>query len=399
MIRTVRSAAFTLIELLVVILIIAILAGMLMTAVNMVLERARITKTELRMQDLRSMFKQTAEEHRSPVGWYQQQAGLGGVVEFRGKDFKIQDTYGNWELWTDLDNHDYGYDYVDGWNYGSPYEGWDTYYYGYLWATKWRISHPVPKTGSWFTEQDYADQPHLFAFPWPETDKIYATARPPRQAHTNHSTGEPVTYPLVCQDADDLDDEGYQTASLSGLSPVKTLRLMIAAGLFERQGVDPSRYFTDRGDDRPWNDAWGSPLVVAYGLFQPPDSGYVGAPYIGNHSQIDGKGVERLDGWRVTEARKRYGYSRALYLAFAAPGPVLPRQLPGGARTEDDPLVWEADIWPTLWDEITTSCEGGAWTGATFTDTRAREPWGGFRTESRDGYRHLLSAPVDIRGF
>lgn len=140
--------------------------------------------------------------------------------------------------------------------------------------------------------------------------------------------------------------------------------------LMELTGVlpDPAAYPGDRGRDRRWNDAWGNPLVIAHGVYQDR------AVALANRSDS------------LLQARRTYGYSRAVYLAIAAAGPHF-------TRDSDFDVTLQA-----VWDQAVAVCnrddDGAAlWTERGFADP----PWKGIRRGEEDPLRCFLSAPIELK--
>jgi prepilin-type N-terminal cleavage/methylation domain-containing protein len=164
-------------------------------------------------------------------------------------------------------------------------------------------------------------QPHLFGYPWGKPDLIRAL-------------------PAVASDPD-------ADATLAQLDPTLTPAWIRVSGVAEGAADPIAAWRSDRGTKKPWNDAWGHPLIVAYGMFQP------GAPP-----------ANPPKGWSAArEAMRQYQYSRSVYLSVGACGPELPAGLEPtsdwsdtavlratwtaiNAGVQDRPeLVWNAAAW------------------------------------------------------
>lgn len=215
---------------------------------------------------------------------------------------------------------------------------------------RWQNGQPSAQEGA---DLDLARK-HHFGFPWAQADRI-ASGDP--DAETVPRPGGP---------------ELLSTAVLADLEPRRAVRLLALAGTLPPD--DPATATRDEaaaawGSDRSpragWNDAWGRPLVLAYGIFQPPT------------------------GTAVNLAQRVYQYNRSVYIAAGAPGPEL------GPPLAADPV---ADL-PRLWERIAAVCQAGGrtWTREGF----ASPPWQGVRcaTLEADGrrWRCFLSAPTELK--
>jgi prepilin-type N-terminal cleavage/methylation domain-containing protein len=278
--------AFTLVELLMVIAIILVLAGLLLAAGSVVREQARAAVTETRINGIIQGFATTFRSGGRGVAVAVQEKAALGGV----LRFRGKTSA---ESWTELTSGGAGED----------------------------LALSVPLTGTWLDPVP----PHHFAAPW-------------EQAAAPGTASEPDIDPAT----------RLSTVSLDRLSTAKSADLLALSGVVEDGQAATVR--GDRGRNRPWNDAWGHPLVVAYGLFQP---------------------VTAAD---LREAQQRYGYTRGLYLAVAAAGPEI-----ADAAVRDDlalpvPAAWDADM-AALWTQACTVAGASAWTGAAF----AQPPWKGVR--------------------
>ena len=175
---------------------------------------------------------------------------------------------------------------------------------------------------------------------------------------------------------------------------------MLSAQLLRIGGIlDPQRfatdaaaftaYRTDRQRDRPWNDAWGRPLLLSFGLYHPRKFGAFPQDQF------------------VRSARVAYSYSRSLYIAGAAVGPKLPDSV-SDADIANDAADWTTagtGLLPLLWGHCIvvagTSDGVESWrTDGSVTppfNAFATPPWSGIRRARSNGRYCLLSAPVEIR--
>jgi hypothetical protein len=149
------------------------------------------------------------------------------------------------------------------------------------------------------------------------------------------------------------------------------------------------RRANDRSPRQRWNDGWGQPLIVAYGIYQPPEC-RLGGRYAGDHY--------------VREALTQYQYNRSLYVAVGAPGERLdPVLFPGGAMPDTSAFASYADWSETfidLWAHVAKGCTTGGQT--TWDETSFDSPpWKGTRvgelTVAGKRLRPLLSTPVEIK--
>ncbi|MBN8523782.1 MAG: type II secretion system protein [Planctomycetes bacterium] len=333
--HSMRNAGFSLIELVLVMSIIAVLALLMIPLIGFFREQARWAVTTARMQDLLT----AAAALEKTALTLQRQGGLGGVTLFIRKS----------QAQIDLVNSNP--------SRNNPF-----------------LDTPMAaKPAEWLTQSQY-DQPWYFGFPWNETDRIQARSSSMLPAGT-------------VSESQAIDAAGFQTATLSDLSPLRSFELMSAMGAFNDVADAAASYRTDRGADRRWNDAWGRPLVVAFGLFQPPPRTAI---IYDAYSPI---ATFAQDGWRVAESLKMYGYDRAIYVSVGAVGPSLPAGLPPDSITDPAAGVWTATVLPSLWSRITTACGGSTWTGASF----ASPPWKSVRTAKDTEGACALSAPAVLR--
>jgi type II secretory pathway pseudopilin PulG len=158
---------------------------------------------------------------------------------------------------------------------------------------------------------------------------------------------------------------------LGQLSPLRTVELLSVIGLLDGGAT---AYAADRNPNRPWNDLWGNPLIIAYAVFHPS-----------RHS--NGGLRDRY----VKGALKQYGYAKALYLAVGATGPALRAGIAADAATP-------ASL-RDRWLQIRDTCRAAEWTELTW----AAPPgdWREYRkgVQTVDGTREtcLLSAPVELK--
>lgn len=199
-----------------------------------------------------------------------------------------------------------------------------------------------PLVGTW----PDLTRPHLFGWPWGKTNLIGST---------------------------DPDSD----VRLAQLDPTRSPQLVALAGVVE-DGDPIQRWREVRAANRPWNDAWGHPLVVAWGLFQP------GQP----------PATAMKSASPVREALRQYQYSRSVYLAVAAGGPALRPALDGV------PDWSQAEPQTVLWAQANEVCQPTAettWDGAAW----AQPPWRGVAIgDAREGGRRLrpfLSAPIEVK--
>jgi prepilin-type N-terminal cleavage/methylation domain-containing protein len=338
--------AFTLIELLVVISIILILAGMILGAVALVRKQARAMVTIQRMEEI------TRSVHGN-IGSDQQAA-----------------------------------DYLHR-RLATMTSG------GLMGVTRFKMDRRflefVRVSGSWIP-RPY--QPPYFPNPWGQrpTDR----------------QGTPTDLP-------DVDEHiPYDTRSTADLRAHFSPEFMVLAGLIKDDastaGIDEiNKYYSDRNPDRPWNDAWGNPLVVGMGFYQPRLNDSLAVLEViktgGGHTQK----VERVrDDLFVERAHKTYGYAKAFYLSVGALGPKPPSALSALSDTSADWTTPDTGLLDTIYASVTSiagddgsgqqlwrtvgdadpSLEYNAWSDP---------PWKGVRKRKENGQTMFLSAPVEIR--
>jgi prepilin-type N-terminal cleavage/methylation domain-containing protein len=225
---------------------------------------------------------------------------------------------------------------------------------------------PIAHVGTFLAPNS---QKYFFGFPWNQEDRLGGSDSDSMSVGTPPRTVSNV----VLQD----------------LTPMYTEALLEAAGVLPADdpatpGANEAKtaYRSDRSKGSPWNDAWGNPLVIGFGIYQPDTSD------------------------RVANAMKYYQYSRAVYLSCASAGsktfdPVAlaDYQLPQttGPDVTDDSL-WDATR-IKLWNLANQVCQAtGPWDYRGFDAA----PWTGVKVglrawPNRPQYRSFLSAPHEYK--
>lgn len=166
---------------------------------------------------------------------------------------------------------------------------------------------------------------------------------------------------------------------LGWCSPLATPALLQAAGVLPPGADGLAAWRQDRSPSKPWNDAWGNPLVIVYALWQPPRAG----------DPARSSAMMRRD-FYLKAASKAYGTNRALYLAGGSAGPVLAEPLPGTWTTPEE----DRRVLRELWFQIRADADAAEWTEQAWQDP----PWDGVRRKSGPGrQRAILTTPIVLR--
>jgi prepilin-type N-terminal cleavage/methylation domain-containing protein len=185
---------------------------------------------------------------------------------------------------------------------------------------------------------------------------------------------------------------------LRDLNPDFSAECFVLAGLLDATAI--ADYRTDRDPDRPWNDAWGYPIVVGLGLYQPRANTAISAGV----ATFRGSGQTRtFQDLFIRRAVDRYGYARSLYISAGAVGPKLPDTV-SEADLGDASATWTGGgLLAALWTAINDTCNAAdgteVWrTTASGPNPFIDPPWKGVRTASGPGgvYR-LLAAPLEVQ--
>lgn len=159
-------------------------------------------------------------------------------------------------------------------------------------------------------------------------------------------------------------DSPPASATLAGLSADKSVELLVLSGALPADdpatgGVDETAAaYAKRKGDQPFCDYWGNPLVVVYGVYQPPAD-------------------------RVQDMYSSYGYNRSVYISVGALGPIHSVGFSG------DPA---ADA-PLIWADVAARGKAAEWTELSW-DSAA---WEGVRVEKDDRKRAFVMAPLELK--
>ncbi len=235
-----------------------------------------------------------------------------------------------------------------------------------------------------------------------ETNNRYAmwnNARPAAASldgnYTSSAASQCLPFPWGQQTLHDTIGQATGTKfpfALPTMSPLASLELLILAGV----EVDAARWATDRGSKRPFNDAWGHPLVIGYAFYQPRRNTTVSIRTMqvggGSYTGVDAIRNVIYEDLFFTHAEKTYQYTKAVYLVAAAAGPVLTQPLSGSATVANLAADQTA-----IWNQATTACEAGRWDAEAWT----APPWNGVKQGRANvggiKVRSFTGAPVMIK--
>ncbi len=182
--------------------------------------------------------------------------------------------------------------------------------------------------------------------------------------------------------------------TLANLSPLKTMPLLQAAGILapDASGLDDFR--TDRNPNKPWNDAWGSPLIVVNASYMPARYDFDDVNDLMPSSQL-GKEIPRMSrdayggrGFFMKKAKDTYGYNRSFYVAVAAAAGHDQDLWPVGWNASDDDATLR-EIWLRISDVVDAS----SWDGSSW----GSPPWTSIHSAEKNGMTNYISPPKEYR--
>jgi prepilin-type N-terminal cleavage/methylation domain-containing protein len=183
-----------------------------------------------------------------------------------------------------------------------------------------------------------------------------------------------------------LDDQGGLTSTIEAhnyraLSPLATPAFLRFAGIMRND----DDWLKDRNTSRPWNDAWGNPLVIAFALYQPMQNTTVTSTWLTtSNSQVAKSGI--LPDLYLKQANKTYGYTRAVYIGLGSVGPVVRTQLATDA----------VNLANDLWTQVTDVCAASQWDEQAW-EHRPQDWHADVRWGRKGRERSCLTAPIDLR--
>lgn len=264
-------------------------------------------------------------------------------------------------------------------------------------TTAWyRSTWPTAWPGTDWTASPPGSKPVIWATPWGRGEwKSIPTAG---DGYDAVSGLDPRT---VTSWADGSIDPAPAARNLADLSPLHTLALLQAAGVLE----DPSgadEYRSNRSPAKPWNDAWGNPLIVVAAAFHPPRHDARGVD-VTNDAMTDAA-YHRSRDFLIHRARTLFGYASSVYLSVGAMGPTPAATTRTAAGAADDaPLTWTAGgdniVLQQAWMDIRVICAAEEWNERAF----STPPWSGVRkrsgTDPTTGQSRmcLLQSPTEVK--
>jgi|GEM_PF-4079206 len=399
-----RPCGLTLIELLIVITVMLVLVGMLLVVANEVRMRARITVTTNRMEQVLTGIQQVRSEGGSAaLGLIQGPLGMrltfGSMREVLGELKNTTRWPGNLfsqsgQQPPNLRYRDHAGDYRDEarvtWFPGDRYP---SYIGEDLDATlelmPWPELSPTRPDKAWYRTR--------WPVAWPASDWDQATpgvvpvvwgspwGRAAWQMTSATVAGNPVTY----ANGDLATTSDPHT--LAELSPLATLALLATGGVLT-DGFTAAHYRSDRDPNRPWNDAWGNPLVLASAAYVPNRHDVKNA-----EADMNYRSVSRPRDFLLSKSLQQHGFRAAVYLSIGSVGPAVNATDIPGVPSLTAAMSWSAAddalALRGLWNHIRTTCRASEWTQDSF----AKPAWEGLRRIKQSNGFCLLMAPVDIQ--
>ena len=179
----------------------------------------------------------------------------------------------------------------------------------------------------------------------------------------------------------DVPSNGPLPFDLGYCSPLRTMELLQAINILPPGADGLQSYREDRDPSKPWNDAWGNPIVLVYALYIPVRT--AGSNYK----------PEPARDYFLDHGLKAYGSSRALYQSASSLGPSHDLDLSSPWDEEVD-----HDMLRDMWNFIRDKGQAHTWTESSF----ASSDWDRVRMVRGDSagddenWRVFMSRPIEI---
>jgi hypothetical protein len=240
-----------------------------------------------------------------------------------------------------------------------------------------RLGTQFPSVGTWIPTP-YPTW--CFAYPWGKVPTDL-----PDDPPTRHPNPDEVV---------SLEEHG-----LTDLNPDFSAECFVLAGMLDATQI--ADYRSDRSENRPWNDAWGNPIIVAIGLYQPRSNSSI----VSGARTFRGSGQTRtFEDLFLRRAIETYGFDRAFYVSAGSIGPVIPSTINENDLSNPSATWTSGGLLSSLWSAINTTSNIGPDGNEMWRTTAAGPnpfidpPWNGVRTgKGDDGSYRLIAAPMEIQ--